>query len=44
MIKKDEKRKEEIEKLNVKIPYKNIIIAFVISSAIIIFGGLIALI
>lgn len=44
VIKKDEKRKEEIEKLNVKIPYKNIIIAFVISSAIIIFGGLIALI
>lgn len=44
VLKKEEKRIEKIEKLNVKIPYKNIIISFVISSLIIIIGGVIALI
>lgn len=43
-LKKEEKRKEEIEELNVKVPYKVIVISFVISSLIIIAGGLITLI
>lgn len=44
VLEKEGKRIEKIEKLNVKIPYKNIIISFVISSLIIIIGGIIALI
>lgn len=43
-LKKEEKRNQEIEKLNVRIPYKNIVISFIISSIIIIIGGLITLI
>ncbi len=44
VLEKEDKRIEKIEKLNVKIPYKNLIISFVISSLIIIIGGFITLI
>lgn len=44
LLEKEEEKNKKIEELNVKIPYKYLIITFIISTLIVIFGGLISLI
>ncbi len=43
-IEAEEKRNEKLQKLNVKIPYKMLLITFILSSIFVIIGGLISLI